>query len=214
MKVLAIITSLMLSRLDGAIVVATCDKPEHFGCHVFLDETVNLWSCSRGGQIHFVEKPIYHWSFITTLVDKFGFIPAEVWEPPSVGERLLNRKREEMLKLSPAEQNALLVQRSREIDYAWTRCILRITTERNVAIGCTLVDFQKVSPNNEKEGVRRHVSEGQTPIWNALMPEIIPEEIQLSTLETVQDIHISRQSRSEDEDRDEFLDLPPDDSHL
>jgi hypothetical protein len=56
------------------------------------------------------------------LVDKSGYIPVKVWEPPNVGERLLDGIRDEIRLLSPREQNILLIRRTEEINLGWTCC--------------------------------------------------------------------------------------------
>jgi hypothetical protein len=42
MRVLAMITRLFSSSLTGAILVATCDKSEHCGCHLSLSDSENV----------------------------------------------------------------------------------------------------------------------------------------------------------------------------
>jgi hypothetical protein len=214
MRVLVMITYLSSSSITGSIVVATCDLKEHFGCHLSLDDSSNVWTCTRKGQTHSVVNPIFRWRFTAILVDTFGHIPAEVWEPPSVGERLLNKKREEISKLNPLEQGTLLAESSANLNCPWSRCTLRITTENNAASSCTLIDFQLIEPNEEQIEIRERVKRGEIPEWNALTPNVIQPEDEDSIEEMNQESPTGRKYFTQKGNEGESPEGPPEDSLL
>jgi hypothetical protein len=159
-------------------------------------------------------KPIFRWHFIAILIDKFGFDRAEVWEPPSVGEILLNKKREEVVELNPVEQCTLFAQRSAEIHYAWAHCLLKISTEKTALIACTLLEFQFFDPDDEQQTIREKILKGGIPEWNALTTNVHLLENEDSIDEMDQGNLTGKQYFTQNVGESESSERSPDDSRL